>query len=87
MRRTAPFRATVSPECVTAFNDLKLAKKYKYIIYKLSDNNREIVVEEASEDGEWDNFREKLVNAQTKSKSVRLPLRQLKRSQMRHEDY
>jgi len=61
--------ATVSPECVTAFNDLKLAKKYKYIIYKLSDNNREIVVEEASEDPQWDNFRQKLVSAQTKSKS------------------
>ncbi|KXJ86283.1 cofilin [Microdochium bolleyi] len=61
--------ATVSQECVTAFNDLKLAKKYKYIVYKLSDNNREIVVEEASADGDWDQFREKLVNATTKSKS------------------
>jgi len=61
--------ATVSQECITAFNDLKLAKKYKYIIFKLSDDNREIVVEEASPDKDWENFREKLMNATTKSKT------------------
>jgi spore cortex formation protein SpoVR/YcgB (stage V sporulation) len=61
----------VSQECVTAYNDLKLSKKYKYIIYKLSDDNKQIVVDEASDDKDWDNFREKLINATTKSKSVR----------------
>jgi cofilin len=61
--------ATVSQECITAYNDLKLAKKYKFIIFKLSDDNREIVVEEASADKDWELFREKLVNATTKSKS------------------
>ncbi|KAI1139723.1 hypothetical protein F5Y05DRAFT_330940 [Hypoxylon sp. FL0543] len=61
--------ATVSQECITAFNDLKLAKKYKYIIFKLSDDNREIVVEEASADKDWEAFREKLVKATTKSKT------------------
>ncbi|KAI1341914.1 hypothetical protein F5Y15DRAFT_351364 [Xylariaceae sp. FL0016] len=61
--------ATVSQECITTFNDLKLQKKLKYIIFKLSDDNREIVVEEASEDKDWENFREKLVNATTKSKT------------------
>jgi cofilin len=64
-------RASVAAECITTFNDLKLNKKYKYIIYKLSDNNREIVVDEASNDGDWENFREKLVNAQTKNRNVR----------------
>ncbi|KAK1639825.1 cofilin/tropomyosin-type actin-binding protein, partial [Colletotrichum phormii] len=59
----------VSQECITAYNELKLSKKYKYIIYKLSDDNKEIVVEEASADKDYDNFREKLINAQTKSKS------------------
>ena len=63
-------RATVSQDCITAFNDLKLAKKYKYIVFKLSDDNREIVVEEASADKDWEAFREKLVNATSKSKSV-----------------
>ncbi|KFA66636.1 hypothetical protein S40285_03059 [Stachybotrys chlorohalonatus IBT 40285] len=61
--------ATVSQDCITAYNDLKLSKKYKYIIYKLSDNYKEIVVEEASEDKDWENFREKLVNATTKTRS------------------
>ncbi|KAH8907212.1 cofilin/tropomyosin-type actin-binding protein [Coniochaeta sp. PMI_546] len=61
--------ATVSQECVTAYNELKLSKKYKYIIYKLSDDNKQIVVDEASDDKDWENFREKLVNATTKSKS------------------
>ncbi|RQM04754.1 hypothetical protein DH86_00004053 [Scytalidium sp. 3C] len=57
----------VAPECVSAFNDLKLSKKIKYIIYKLSDDNKEVVVEETSEDDNWDTFREKLINAQSKS--------------------
>jgi hypothetical protein len=62
--------ATVSPDCVTAYNELKLNKKYKYIIFKLSDDNKEIVVESTSEDApEYDNFREKLINAQSKTKS------------------
>lgn len=62
--------ATVSPECVTAYNDLKLSKKYKYIIFKLSDDYKEIVVESTSDDGaEYDDFRQKLVDAQSKTKS------------------
>ena len=67
-------RASVSQECITAFNDLKIGKKYKYIVFKLSDDNREIVVEEASTDKDWEVFREKLVNATTKSKSVSIRL-------------
>jgi hypothetical protein len=39
-------------------------------MYKLSDDYKEIVVEEASENGDWDFFREKLVNSQSKSKTV-----------------
>lgn len=60
---------SIAPECVSKFNELKLNKKIKYILYKLSDDYKEIVVEEASEDGDWDNFREKLINAQSKSKT------------------
>ncbi|KAI0555808.1 hypothetical protein F4679DRAFT_6174 [Xylaria curta] len=62
-------RANVSQDCISAFNDLKLAKKYKYIIFKLSDDNREIVIEEASGDKDWENFREKLIKATSKTKS------------------
>ncbi|KAK6068361.1 cofilin [Seiridium cupressi] len=61
--------ASTSQECINAFNDLKLAKKYKYIIFKLSDDNREIVVEDASTESDWEAFREKLINAQHKSKT------------------
>lgn len=63
-------RATVSPECIDSYNKLKLDKVYKYIVFKLSDDNRQIVVEEASADKDWDSFRETLINATTKSKSV-----------------
>jgi cofilin len=55
--------ATVAAECIEAYNALKLEKKFKYIIYKLSDDNKEIVVEEASDDTEYSNFREKLTGA------------------------
>lgn len=58
---------------MSKFNELKLNKNIKYIIYKLSDDNKQIVVEEASENGDWDAFREKLVNAKTKNKAVRYP--------------
>ncbi|KAH7370829.1 cofilin [Rhexocercosporidium sp. MPI-PUGE-AT-0058] len=58
----------VSPECISVFNDLKLTKKIKFIIYKLSDDYKEIVVEEFSENGDWDVFREKLISAETKNK-------------------
>ncbi len=61
----------MSQECVTAFNDLKLAKKYKYIVFKLTDDNKEIVVEEASADKDWETFREALVNATSKNRAVR----------------
>lgn len=60
---------TVSPECISKFNELKLGKSIKYIIYKLSDDYKEVVIEETSEDADWDAFREKLVNAKSKTKN------------------
>lgn len=56
---------TVAPECIEAFNKLKLGKTTKWIIYKLSDNQKEIVVEEQGADDDWSVFREKLVNAKS----------------------
>jgi hypothetical protein len=49
---------------------LKLNKKLKFIIYQLSDDYKQIVIEETSEDGDWEVFREKLLSAQSKSKTV-----------------
>lgn len=64
-------RANVSEECVSTWNDLKLTKKYKYIVYKLSDDLKEIVVEATGTNSDWEEFREKLINAKTVSKTVR----------------
>jgi cofilin len=62
------YSVSVSPECISAFNDLKLGKDTKYIIYKISDDWKEIVVEETSKSGDWAEFREKLLNAKSKDK-------------------
>jgi Cofilin/tropomyosin-type actin-binding protein len=50
------------------YNGLKIGKTYKYIIFKLSDDNKSIVVEGASANDDWEEFREKLVNARSKNK-------------------
>ncbi|KAL8399034.1 hypothetical protein RB596_007754, partial [Gaeumannomyces avenae] len=59
--------ATVAQECIEKYNELKLGKSLKYIIFKLSDDNKQIVVEEASGDNDWEAFRNKLINATIKS--------------------
>jgi len=59
---------SVAPECITAFNELKLGKSMKWIIYKISDDWKEIVVEETSKESEWADFREKLLNAKSKDR-------------------
>lgn len=63
-------RVNVANECIETFNELKLQKKIKFIIYKLTDDFKEIVVEESSESADWEVFRTKLLEAKTKSKTV-----------------
>ncbi|KAG9310989.1 actin depolymerizing factor [Chiua virens] len=46
----------VADICVTAFQDLKLRKKHKYIIFTLSPDLKEIVVEKTSDGGDYDQF-------------------------------
>ena len=53
----------MAPECVSKYNELKLGKSIKYIIYKLSDDYKEIVVEDTSSDPDWEAFQNKLLNA------------------------
>lgn len=60
---------SVAPECITAFNDLKLGKSTKWIIFKISDDWKEIVVEESSSDPDYSKFREKLLSAKSKNKA------------------
>ncbi|KAN0079950.1 hypothetical protein V8E55_009516 [Tylopilus felleus] len=45
-----------SDECVTVFQDLKLRKKSKYIIYNLNQGLTEIVVQKASKEGDFETF-------------------------------
>lgn len=57
---------TVHPDCVSVYNELKLGKgAVRYVIYKLSDDYKEIVVEEQSGKDDYEAFREKLVNAKS----------------------
>ncbi|PWN48911.1 hypothetical protein IE53DRAFT_406867 [Violaceomyces palustris] len=46
----------VSQECLEKFQELKLGKKTKYIIYTLSPDNTEIVVEKTSASADYDAF-------------------------------
>jgi len=50
----------VNEECLTEFQQLKLGKKSKYIIFKLSSDNKEIVVEKTSSSSKYDDFLEDL---------------------------
>ncbi|PWN89390.1 hypothetical protein FA10DRAFT_267959 [Acaromyces ingoldii] len=50
----------VAPECLEAYQALKLGKKVKYIIFKLSPDNTEIVVSKQSESDDYDEFLEHL---------------------------
>jgi len=58
---------SVNPECVTAYNDIKLGHKYRYIIYALTDDLKEIrVLKTAAPSSTYDNFIEEMVDSQEK---------------------
>jgi len=50
------------------FNDLKLGKNIKWIIYKISNDGKEIVVDESSTDQDYEVFRQKLIGAGAESR-------------------
>ncbi|KAH9179201.1 actin depolymerizing factor, partial [Lactarius sanguifluus] len=50
----------VNPECLEAFQKLKLGKKLKYIIFTLNKDKTEIVVEKESIAGDYEDFTEDL---------------------------
>ncbi|OVF11290.1 putative cofilin [Clavispora lusitaniae] len=56
----ALFSVAVADESLAAFNDLKLGKKFKFIIFALNDKKTEIIVEETSSNEDYDAFLEKL---------------------------
>jgi len=59
---------SVAPECISTFNELKLGKSLKWIIFKISEDWKEIVVEETSTNPDYAAFREKLISAKSKNK-------------------
>ncbi|CAN6634276.1 cofilin [Trichomonascus vanleenenianus] len=46
----------VADDCISAFEDLKLRKTYKYIIYRVSDDKTQIIVEKTSKDADYEKF-------------------------------
>ncbi|KAJ5995299.1 cofilin [Penicillium waksmanii] len=54
---------SVHDDCIEAFNDLRMSRKVKYVIYKISDDMKQIVVDEKSESEDYEVFREKLASA------------------------
>ena len=47
---------TVDQKCVEEWNKQKLKKAYKFVVYKLNDDNTEVVVETTSTDESYDAF-------------------------------
>lgn len=47
---------------------MKLGKSTKWVIYKISEDWKEIVVEDSSTTDDYSAFREKLLNAKSKNK-------------------
>lgn len=54
------YSVAVADESLQAFNDLKLGKSYKFILFALNDDKTSIVVKETSKDQSYDSFLEKL---------------------------
>ncbi|RIB09757.1 cofilin [Gigaspora rosea] len=54
---------SASDECMEVFQDLKLKKKYKYILYKINDSKdrTEIVLDRAEEKASYEEFKNVLV--------------------------
>jgi len=58
---------SVNQECVTAYNDIKLGHKFRYLVYALTDDLKEIrVLKTAPPSATYENFVEDLREAQEK---------------------
>ncbi|KAJ5549961.1 hypothetical protein N7535_002097 [Penicillium sp. DV-2018c] len=58
-------RISVADECISAFNELRYGKsaKPKFIIFKISDDNKRVVVDSSSTEGDFEVFRQELAAA------------------------
>ncbi|KAB8258773.1 cofilin [Aspergillus pseudonomiae] len=60
---------TIADDCLTKFNDFRMTggskgEKPKFIIFKIADNKKEVVVDEVSSEQDYEVFRNKLAAAQ-----------------------
>ncbi|KAI8645087.1 hypothetical protein BD408DRAFT_412221 [Parasitella parasitica] len=46
----------VNDECLNNYGSLKMGQNYKYIIFKLSEDNSEIIVEKSVKTGDYEEF-------------------------------
>lgn len=59
---SAILRVKINQESLDAFNELKASRKYRYIILKLSDNLKEIVLDSTGEPtADYEEFRNILI--------------------------
>jgi cofilin len=49
---------------------MRVEKKIKWIVFKINNEGTEVVVEKSSENADWEQFREHLINAQHPNKKV-----------------
>ncbi|KAI9894838.1 MAG: cofilin [Vezdaea aestivalis] len=56
------FDKAVSTEAIEAFNEMKLKKTHKWIIYKLSDDKKQVIIEKTSDKDDYEDFRSNLNN-------------------------
>ncbi|CAG8562233.1 292_t:CDS:2 [Paraglomus occultum] len=47
---------SVAPECLEVFQELKLKKKYRYVIFRISDDQTSIIFEKGAETASYDDF-------------------------------
>eukprot|EP00842_Homolaphlyctis_polyrhiza_P003869 jgi/Hompol1/4483/HPOL_003650-RA len=47
---------TVNDAAIEAYQELKIKRKYRYIIFKISDDNKQIVIDKAVEKAEYEQF-------------------------------
>ncbi|KAM0355757.1 hypothetical protein ACHAPU_000143 [Fusarium lateritium] len=70
MTHAHTYRVTIDGECISAANSLRFSRgpnKTKYIIFKITDDEQSVVVEETSSDTNYETFRERLLSAVDKS--------------------
>ncbi|XP_069118446.1 uncharacterized protein [Argopecten irradians] len=53
----------VDDQCLRVFEEMKLGHKWNYVIFKITDDKKRIVVETKSADKNYDDFKQLLMNA------------------------